>query len=75
MSFSSASAKDCGNLSAPLNGSVSGYKTTYPNELEYKCNVGFELQGSATRRCEADGMWGGEEAKCQGIVKSHHRWG
>lgn len=72
MSFSSTLAKDCGNLSPPLNGSVIGYKTTYPNELEFKCDVGFELRGSATRKCEADGHWSGEEVKCQGILKFHY---
>ena len=72
MSFSPILAKDCGNLSTPLNGSVSGYETTYPNELEFKCDVGFELRGSASRRCEADGKWSGVEVTCQGIVKIHH---
>ena len=75
MSFSSVLAKDCGNLSAPLNGSVIGNKTTYPNELGYKCDSGFDLHGSATRKCEADGKWSGEEAKCQGKVKLHNGWG
>ena len=70
MGFHSALAKDCGNLSKPLNGSVIGSETTYPNELEFKCDVGFELQGSATRKCEADGQWNGEEVQCQGMLKS-----
>ncbi|KAJ7383495.1 hypothetical protein OS493_027659 [Desmophyllum pertusum] len=60
-------AKDCGNLSKPLNGSVIGSETTYPNELEFKCDVGFELQGSATRKCEADGQWSGEVVQCQAV--------
>ena len=72
MSFSLTLAKDCGNLTTPLNGSVSGFKTTYPNELEFKCDFGFELRGSATRKCKADGNWSGAEVKCQGIVKIHH---
>lgn len=75
MRFSPILAKDCGNLSTPLNGSVIGYETTYSNELEFKCDDGFELRGSASRRCEADGKWSGVEANCQGRVKIHHELG
>ena len=66
----SSLAKDCGYLPRPLNGSVIGSKTTYPHELQFKCDVGFVIQGSATRKCEADGQWSGEEVKCQGTSKS-----
>ena len=59
-------AKDCGNLPRPLNGSVIGDKTTYPSEVEFECDAGFNLQGSTIRRCEADGQWSGVEVKCRG---------
>ena len=59
-------AKNCGHLSKPLNGSVIGSDTTYPNEVEFECDEGFELQGSASRKCEANGQWSGEEVKCKG---------
>lgn len=49
-----------------------GYETTYPNELEFKCDVGFELQGSATRKCEADRQWSGEEVTCKGKFKKYN---
>ena len=45
-----------------------GSKTTYPNEVEFKCYDGFELQGSATRKCEANGQWSGAIVKCKGTI-------
>ncbi|KAL9989269.1 hypothetical protein ACROYT_G003802 [Oculina patagonica] len=60
-------AKDCGHLPSPLNGSVIGFETTYPNELEFKCDAGFQLQGSVTRKCETDGQWSGEEVTCEAV--------
>lgn len=60
-------AKDCGNVPRPLNGSVIGDKTTYLSEVEFKCDAGFYLQGSATRRCEASGQWSRVEVTCQAV--------
>lgn len=44
-----------------------GDKTTYPSEVEFECDAGFNLQGSTIRRCEADGQWSGVEVKCRAV--------
>ena len=59
-------ARDCGPLQAPVNGSSLGSKTTFPNEIQFSCDVGFVLVGSSARRCLANGSWSGETALCQG---------
>ena len=59
-------AIDCGELSAPLNGSVEGSETTFPNVLWFSCDEGFELDGSASRKCQANGTWSGVTTFCRG---------
>jgi len=61
-------AKDCGPLAVPLNGSLTGNETTFPNEASFSCDNGFILNGSRTRRCQADGSWSGIQATCQGKI-------
>ena len=61
-------AKDCGPLSVPLNGSLTGNETTFPNEASFSCDDGFILNGSRTRRCQADGFWSGIQATCNGKI-------
>lgn len=50
---------DCGALASPANGSVdvSG-ETVYGSMATFKCNVGYRLVGSATKRCTEIGQWG-----------------
>lgn len=59
-------AVECGRLSAPLNGSVQGSATTFPNMLEFSCEKGFILDGSASRKCQANTTWSGKAAICRG---------
>ena len=59
-------AKDCGPLSLPLNGSMTGNETTFPNEVSFSCDEGFVLHGSTFRRCEAEGSWSGNQTECEG---------
>ncbi|XP_065905188.1 P-selectin-like [Dysidea avara] len=33
------------------------------------CNTGFELQGSTSRTCQADGTWSGTETKCEEVTQ------
>lgn len=61
-------AVDCGRLSAPLNGSMQGSATTFPNVLEFSCDLGFILGGSAVRKCQANATWTGKTAICRGIM-------
>ena len=60
------SAKDCGPIDTPLNGTKPGNETTYPNKVTFSCDDGFNLRGSAERECTADGTWSGVETICEG---------
>ncbi|XP_067016814.1 sushi, von Willebrand factor type A, EGF and pentraxin domain-containing protein 1-like isoform X7 [Acropora muricata] len=60
-------AKDCGSLSVPLNGSITGNETTFPNEVSFSCDEGFVLSGSPVRRCEAEGSWSGNQTRCEAV--------
>ena len=59
-------AKNCGPLAVPLNGLLTGYETTFPNEVSFSCDEGFILNGSTIRRCQADGAWSGVLTTCKG---------
>ena len=61
-------AKDCGPLAVPLNGSYSGRKTTFPNEVIFRCDAGFILNGAVVRRCLSNGSWSGRETYCKGEI-------
>ena len=61
-------AKDCGTLVTPVNGSVDGSKTTFPNEAIFSCDEGFILNGSTVRRCQSDGSWSGIRTSCHGEI-------
>lgn len=60
-------AVDCGTLSAPLNGSVQGSVTTFPNVLQLGCDRGFTLEGSNVRKCQANATWSGRTTFCKGV--------
>lgn len=61
-------AVDCGSLSAPVNGTLVGEKTTFPNVLKFSCDKGFTQHGAIERRCQSNGSWSGNETSCQGIL-------
>ena len=65
-----SAAKDCGPLAVPLNGSYSGRKTTFPNEVIFSCDAGFILNGAVVRRCLSNGSWSGRETYCKGEIIS-----
>ena len=60
-------ANDCGSLSVPLNGSLSGNLTTYPNKVSFSCDEGFILRGSAVRQCQLNKQWSGNNSFCEGM--------
>ena len=64
------SAKDCGHLETPMNGSLSGNKTFYPNTVKFSCDEGFDLLGSQVRSCLSSGLWSGNQTSCKGIMCS-----
>ena len=65
-----STAKDCGPLTVPLNGSITGRETTFPNEVRLSCNEGFILYGSTVRSCQADATWSGNETSCKGKIEN-----
>ena len=68
VSFYSLVAVNCGPLSVPINGSSYGDSTVFPNSVLFKCDPGFNLNGSLTRICQANGTWSGLEVICVGML-------
>ena len=62
----SVTAVDCGALPTPSNGSSEGKNTTFPNTITFKCDEGFDLIGSDSRKCMADKNWSGVMPVCKG---------
>ena len=62
-----SAAKDCGSLAMPMNGSVIGEETSYPNEVTFACDDGFIMAGSRIRKCQSNGIWSGNETFCRGM--------
>ena len=58
-------AINCGKPSLPDHGSVSGISTKFPHPVTFTCDSGYEIEGSAVRRCQANGTWSGTEATCK----------
>ena len=71
VTFSFHAARNCGVLDIPVNGSITGSKTTFPSKLHFSCDDGFILRGSTTRQCLTDGTWSGNDTSCEGKVS---RW-
>jgi len=67
------SAKDCGELATPANGSSRGNVTTYPHEVIFKCDEGFNLRGSRIRLCLSSGNWSGNKTTCEGNVENNRK--
>lgn len=55
---------DCGTLSAPSNGTISAGVTTYNTTRTLGCNVGYNVSGSTSRTCQANGSWSGSPTVC-----------
>lgn len=50
----------------PMNGSASGNSTVFPNSVQFSCDPGFILNGSAVRTCQPHGTWNGTGTVCVG---------
>ena len=61
-------AVNCGGLSSPMNGSISGNLTVYPNIVTFSCDPGFILRGPSVRKCQSNGTWDGYETVCEGTM-------
>ena len=47
----------CGDPGTPNNADAIGDVYTYNSEVTFNCNAGYELEGSATISCQANGSW------------------
>ena len=67
---------DCGSLENPINGLVdTSDGTTFGSTAMYSCNLNFMVNGSSTRLCTAEGVWGGEPPTCVGkYVRELAEW-
>lgn len=65
-------ARDCGPLLVPTNGSSQGDLTVFPNMIMFDCDEGFILKGSRVRLCQENGTWGGNVTYCEGSTWKHH---
>ena len=55
---------DCGVPASPADGNVHSPSTTYGSEASYSCNTGYNMNGAATRTCQAGGTWNGSVPTC-----------
>ncbi|XP_050406402.1 protein lev-9 isoform X1 [Patella vulgata] len=58
---------ECQELGPPLHGTMIGSGRTYGSLIRFVCNDGYKVVGSAERRCQADRLWSGQEARCEEI--------
>ena len=62
-------AVNCGGVYSPMNGSISGNLTVYPNIVTFSCDPGYILRGSSVRKCQSNGTWDGNETVCEGTMR------
>ena len=55
----------CGDPGVPANGFRNVTSTEFGSTVGYSCVLGYELQGSNARTCQADGLWSGSVPTCQ----------
>uniref|UniRef100_A0A8B9J0J2 Sushi domain-containing protein n=1 Tax=Amazona collaria TaxID=241587 RepID=A0A8B9J0J2_9PSIT len=57
-----------GNTQSPADGKKFGTKYLVEHEVHFTCDPGFQLLGSSTRTCQANGSWTGQEPRCTGTA-------
>ena len=57
----------CSGLTAPTNGSLDATSVSYPGSVNYSCNAGYNLSGTAARACQADGSFSGLAPSCNPV--------
>lgn len=57
-------AIDCPELDKPENGNKNGEDRRCLASVEFNCNIGYKLNGSAIRTCQDDGTWSGQQPVC-----------
>ena len=64
----------CPELLDPDNGQVQLSDVVFESTATYSCDTGYNLNGSVSRMCMADGQWNGEDPTCQSKGQYHHHW-
>ncbi|XP_035675073.1 CUB and sushi domain-containing protein 3-like [Branchiostoma floridae] len=57
----------CPPLSPIANGQMSGGHL-FGDQVMFVCNSGYDLSGSPSRKCQADGTWSGVQPACDRVV-------
>ena len=57
-------AVDCGVLSISFGTVTTTPDTTFQSVAEYRCQLGYILEGFSNRVCEADGEWSEDDPEC-----------
>ncbi len=55
----------CKKLVAPKYGQVWVTGNSYSSTAYYRCNYGYDLHGSHSRKCQHDGTWYGKAPECR----------
>ena len=54
----------CGNPGAPVHGHSMGNVFNYGSSIIFSCDTGYELQGTKTTLCQANGQWSSNIPLC-----------
>ncbi|XP_068952727.1 sushi domain-containing protein 2 [Petaurus breviceps papuanus] len=55
----------CGWLAAPEHGKRNGTRYLMGSTVQFSCEPGYKLRGSAELSCQPDGRWSGSQPQCQ----------
>ncbi|XP_067041101.1 sushi, von Willebrand factor type A, EGF and pentraxin domain-containing protein 1-like [Acropora muricata] len=55
----------CGNPGTPDNGQKIGVNYKYYDVVNFTCSTGYQLIGSASRKCQTNGDWDGTQPICR----------
>jgi len=55
----------CPDLKQPENGYVKVYQKGLERKAEYKCKLGYTLDGVSSRKCLYSGRWSGGSPTCK----------
>ena len=63
----------CQILNVPVKGRRIGKGRHYSDVVRFRCVRGYRMIGSASRSCQANGLWSGQQPMCirKKIVYSH----
>ncbi|XP_071035623.1 sushi, von Willebrand factor type A, EGF and pentraxin domain-containing protein 1 [Parasteatoda tepidariorum] len=59
--------RSCGDPGFVLNAHRIGSRFTFPNQVSFECDDGYELMGSGIRYCQVSGRWSGSLPSCKKI--------